>query len=76
MVPDDMVPDDMVLDDMVVDDMVLDDMVLGDMGRCDSPNMIPPAYLIRLRRIGARIGGAPLKAQLRGRIMWIGVDNG
>jgi hypothetical protein len=61
---------------MVLDDRGLDDMVLDDMGLCDSPNMIPPAYPIRLGRTGARVSGAPLKAQLRGRIMWIGVDNG
>jgi hypothetical protein len=56
--------------------MVLDDMGLDDMGLCDSPNIIPPTYRIRLRRTGDRVSGAPLKAPLRGRMMWIDVDNG
>jgi len=46
---------------MVLDDMGLDDMGLDDMGLCDSPNIIPPAYRIRLRRTGDRVSGAPLK---------------
>jgi hypothetical protein len=61
---------------MGLDDMGLDDMGLDDMGRCDSPNIIPPAYPIRLGRTGVSRQWRPLKAQLRGGMMWIDVDNG
>jgi hypothetical protein len=44
--------DEMGVDDMGLDDMGLDDMGVDDMGLCDSPNIIPPTYLIGLRRKG------------------------
>jgi hypothetical protein len=46
---------------MGLDDMGLDDMGVDDMGLCDSPNIIPPTYLIGLRRKGAGVARAPGK---------------
>jgi hypothetical protein len=53
--------DEMGVDDMGLDDMGLDDMGVDDMGLCDSPNIIPPTYLIGLRRKGAGVARAPRK---------------
>jgi hypothetical protein len=55
--PEDMDLEDMGVDDMGIDDMGIDDMGLDDMGLCDSPNIIPPTYLIGLRRKGASVAG-------------------